>query len=450
MSETILNGRYALTAQQGSGGMSVIYRAVDRLLGRNVAIKVLRPSLTQDPTFLEKFRNEAISIANLSHPNIVTVFDVGSDGATSYIVMELVEGQDLKKIIKSAGAMPVERVVHLATQICAGIGFAHRSGIVHADIKPQNILVSPQDVVKVTDFGIAQALSDTQPQQRAEVVWGSPHYFSPEQARGEQPSAASDVYSIGIVMFEMLTGRLPYSGTNQQELAMAHIRDRIPNVNEFNPAVPESLATIVQKVMSKTPSDRYRMADQLGHVLQNVKEKASNPTISNPNVPPPLAEKPINVQPPVNPPQAPAQPPAQPASPFQRPGAAAYVPPQSTAEPTARFSPAPSAPQVYDPRQQAQNASPLKPVQSLDQRFTPPPPQFGQVQQPYNAQGYGQQPPRNFGDSGQLYPPQPSQPMYPVEEEQGTDWVTIALAVIAVIAVLGLIPVWLSAIAARL
>ena len=145
-SETILNGRYALVAQQGSGGMSVIYKAIDRALGRTVAIKILRPSLTKDPSFLEKFRQEARSVANLSHPNIVTVHDVGSDGPTHYIVMEMVEGTDLKKIIRENNALPLERALDLAIQICAGVGYAHRSGLVHADVKPQNILVTPQDV----------------------------------------------------------------------------------------------------------------------------------------------------------------------------------------------------------------------------------------------------------------------------------------------------------------
>jgi serine/threonine-protein kinase len=443
MAETLLNGRYALTAQQGSGGMSVIYRAQDRLLKRNVAVKILRPSLTQDPTFLEKFRNEAQSIANLAHPNIVTVFDVGNDGATHYIVMELVEGQDLKKIIKAQGAMPLERVINLATQICAGIGFAHRSGIVHADIKPQNVLVTPQDIVKVTDFGIAQALSDTQPQQRAEVVWGSPHYFSPEQARGEQPSPESDVYSIGIVLFEMLTGRLPYNGASQQELAMAHIRDRVPLVTEFNPATPESLANVVAKVMSKERSGRYRMADQLGHVLQNFREKSRDVTVGNPNMPAvsPSPEKPVAVQPP-QPINSPA--PTMPASSNRPQGAATpFVPPPQSSDPTVKFSPAPSAPQPYDPRQ---NMAPgVQAVQPLDQRFTPPPPQ-----QPMMAQNYPQSQNRPFGsDSAQYYPPNYSQPMRPSDEREAPDYVTIALAVIAVIAVLGLIPVWLLALAAR-
>jgi serine/threonine-protein kinase len=446
MSETLLNGRYALVAQQGSGGMSVIYRAVDRMLGRNVAVKILRPSLTQDPSFLEKFRNEARSIANLSHPNIVTVFDVGNDGATHYIVMELIDGEDLKKKIKAQGAMPLDAVLDIATQICAGIGYAHRSGIVHADIKPQNVLMTAEMKVKVTDFGIAQALSDTQPQQRADVVWGSPHYFSPEQARGEQPTPASDVYSIGIVMFEMLTGRLPFTGTNQQELAMAHIRDRVPLVTEFNPAVPEGLATIVQKVMSKDAAGRYRTADQLGQLLQSFRDKARSATISNPNLIPPVAAPPA---PAVTAPSAPAPaaPQGAPAggipAPVNRPpgvGATPYTPPVS-ADPTVRFSPAPSAPQPYNPRQQQ---AAVQPAQSLEQRFTAPP------QPGVPLPGYQPQQGRPFGtDPNQYYPPN-SQPMRPItREETGIDWVTIALGVLAVVAVLGLIPLWITALAAR-
>ncbi|MBZ0289518.1 MAG: protein kinase, partial [Anaerolineae bacterium] len=237
--ETILNNRYRLVAQQGSGGMAVIYKAVDLELGRTVAIKILRPSLTSDPAFLTRFRNEARAVANLNHPNIVTVYDVGNEGPTQYMVMEFVEGQDLKKIIKTDGILPVERALKLGIQVCAGIGFAHRAGLVHADVKPQNVLVTRGDMVKVTDFGIAQALSDTQPGEKVSVVWGSPHYFAPEQARGERPTPASDVYSIGIVLFEMLTGRLPYVGANQQELALAHIRERVATVSEFNPSVPQ-------------------------------------------------------------------------------------------------------------------------------------------------------------------------------------------------------------------
>ncbi|MGQ9887502.1 MAG: protein kinase domain-containing protein [Aggregatilineales bacterium] len=309
--ETLLNGRYRLVAQHGSGGMAVIYKAVDQALGRTVALKILRPSLTKDPSFLARFRNEARAVANLSHPNIVTVHDVGNDGQTQYIVMEFVEGQDLKKIIRSEGILTVRRTLDLAIQICAGIGFAHRAGLVHADLKPQNILVTKDDIVKVTDFGIAQALTDTQPMPRQDVVWGSPHYFSPEQARGEKPTPASDVYAIGIVMFEMLTGRLPYTGASQQELAMAHLRDRVPLVTEFNPSVPDSLAKIIYKVMSKEPSARYRMADQLGHVLRSYQENNRQPANASAAASEPVAQYPPPLRPSgvpsvISPPLAPA------------------------------------------------------------------------------------------------------------------------------------------------
>ena len=279
--ETLLNQRYELVAQQGSGGMSVIYRALDRMLGRMVAIKILRPNLTKDPAFVEKFQQEARSVAMMSHPNIVTVHDVGSDGATHYIVMEMIEGDDLKKLIKAQGALPFDKALEYGLQICAGLGFAHRSQLVHADVKPQNILINRENVLKVTDFGIAQAYTDTMPQTRSEVVWGSPHYFAPEQARGEKPSPASDVYSIGIVLYEMFTGRLPYVGSSQRELALAHIQAEIPLVKTFMPDLPDDLSNVIAKVMSKRPNDRYRHADQLGHILRQIRERgrsASQPT----------------------------------------------------------------------------------------------------------------------------------------------------------------------------
>jgi serine/threonine protein kinase len=452
MSETLLNGRYALIAQQGSGGMSVIYRAVDRMLQRNVAVKILRPSLTTDPAFLEKFRNEARSIANLSHPNIVTVFDVGSDGSTHYIVMELVDGQDLKKVIKATGAMPLEKVIDITLQICAGIGYAHRSGIVHADIKPQNILLTRDEKVKVTDFGIAQALSDTQPQQRAEVVWGSPHYFSPEQAKGEQPSARSDVYSIGIVMFEMLTGRLPFTGTNQQELAMAHIRERIPLVTEFNPSVPPGLAELVKQAMAKEPAERFRDADQFGLRIKQYRDQANSATLNNMRPAAPSASAPAPSASGLEIPPAPRPampPPAVSSAPVpNRPAgvrATPYIPPTLpiSSEPTVKFSAAPAAPNPYNPRQQVAAPGVMPPT--TDQRHGLSP-----ANMPMPPQGYPAPPNRPFSpDSGQYYPPHLSQPMRPLEASEGRDYVTIALAVLAVIAVLGLIPVWAIALSAR-
>lgn len=276
--ETLLNNRYRLVAQQGSGGMAVIYKAFDQALQRTVAVKILRPSLITDPSFLVRFQNEAQSVARLTHPNIVTVHDVGEDGNTHYIVMEFINGQDLKKVIRAEAPFTVERALDVAIKICAGVGYAHRSGLIHADVKPQNVLVADNDIIKVTDFGIAQALSDAAIGERQKIVWGSPHYFSPEQAQGERPSPASDVYSVGIVMFEMLTGRLPFIGADQQELALAHIREDAPHVSDFNPAVPIQLEQIILKIMAKEPASRYRTADQLGRILNNYRQQGHKTT----------------------------------------------------------------------------------------------------------------------------------------------------------------------------
>ncbi|NWG15093.1 MAG: protein kinase [Chloroflexi bacterium] len=405
--------------------MAVIYKAQDLLLGRTVAVKVLRPSLTSDPAFMTRFRNEARSVANLNHPNIVTVHDVGNDGSTQYIVMEFVEGQDLKKIIKAEGALSVDRTLKLAIQICSGIGFAHRAGLVHADVKPQNILVTRGDLVKVTDFGIAQALSDTQPGERQSVVWGSPHYFAPEQARGEKPTPASDVYSIGIVLFELLTGRLPYVGTNQQELALAHIREQVPSVLEVNPNVPETLAQIVYKVMSKEPSARYRMADQLGHVLESYRDRGREPTMSNAPAASPPPASPINI-PPYRPPTPESQPPI-PFSQVQPPAADASR--RGAADPTQRYSLAPEAP-----------AAPLK-RSNVPSPFDRAPEQAPPYQPQPSAPAGGW-----TGNTSRLY----SRPLDTDEPiPSAFDAVTIALAVLAFFAVLCLIPLYIAVFQAR-
>lgn len=295
MDEQLLNDRYRLVAQHGSGGMSVIYKATDIELGRTVAIKILRPSLTDDKSFLARFRQEARNVANLGHPNIVTVHDVGQDGNTYYMVMEFVDGFDLKRIIKSDAPIDIRRTLEIVIQMCAGIGYAHRAGLVHADVKPQNILIAEGDRVKVTDFGIAQALATTIPKERQKIVWGSPHYFAPEQAQGEYPSPAADVYSIGIVLFEMLSGRLPFVGNDQQELALAHIRDKPPRIIELNPRVPASLDQIVQRALSKDPGQRPKNADQLKRILEAFREQGHEATsglrsVSTPAVAPPAPQ----------------------------------------------------------------------------------------------------------------------------------------------------------------
>jgi serine/threonine protein kinase len=269
----LLNKRYRLLSPLGAGGMAVVYKAQDLALGRLVAVKILREPLTNDPDFLARFQQEARAAANLAHPNIVTVHDFGRDGGRNYIVMEYIEGKDLKTLIKEGSPFKPDRALDIAIQICAGIGYAHRAGLVHCDVKPQNILVTPDGRVKVTDFGIARALATLQPGETTDVVWGSPQYYSPEQAAGEAPTPASDVYSIGVVMYEMLAGRLPFVASTQQALAMMHLRDEPPRLTLFNPSLPETLERVVHKVLAKEPSARYRTADQLGRILISYRER---------------------------------------------------------------------------------------------------------------------------------------------------------------------------------
>jgi serine/threonine protein kinase len=264
---TLLNKRYQLLEPLGTGGMSNVYRARDLMLERNVAIKILHENYSKDQAFQDRFRQEARAAANLSHPNIVTVHDFGFDYGQLYIVMEYVPGKDLKSILRQRGRYTVEEAIPLIVQACAGIGYAHRAGLVHCDVKPHNMIVMPDSRLKVTDFGIARALSTILPDERADVVWGSPQYFSPEQAVGEPPSPASDVYSLGIVLYEILTGALPFNAPTSEDLARMHLEDQPIPVSEYIPDVPPALEQIVMKVLSKEPAARFRTADQLGRVL---------------------------------------------------------------------------------------------------------------------------------------------------------------------------------------
>ncbi len=278
----MLNNRYKLLAQIAAGGMALVYKAQDTLLNRIVAIKILRESFAEDPAFQKRFTREAQSAANLSHPNIVAIYDFGRDGDRQYIVMEYVEGRDLKSVIRAEGPLPLPRALNIAEQICAGVGAAHRIGIVHCDVKPQNVILTTEGRAKVTDFGIARAFMAAAPGGYTETVWGTPHYFSPEQAEGSQPTPASDVYSIGVILFEMLTGRLPFEGENQQQLALAHLRDTPPPLTRINPAIPIELEQIVNQVLSKEPAQRYRNADQFGRVLSEYQHSTEQATSLQP------------------------------------------------------------------------------------------------------------------------------------------------------------------------
>ncbi len=281
MAETrLLNNRYEVVEQIGKGGMAVVYRARDQMLERQVAVKVLREDYSSDATFQERFRQEARAAANLTHPNIVTVHDFGLDNGQLFIVMENVPGTDLKTLLRKRGRFAPGEALPLMIQACAGIGYAHRAGLVHCDVKPQNMLVTPDMRLKVTDFGIARALSTIKPDEQSDIVWGSPQYFAPEQAAGAAPSPASDVYSIGIILYELLTGSLPFQATTASDLAHLHLEAEPPLLSEMLPEVSPALEQILLKVLAKEPAQRYRTADQLGRVLMNFGNTRSAPSLA--------------------------------------------------------------------------------------------------------------------------------------------------------------------------
>ncbi|MDI6768778.1 MAG: protein kinase [Anaerolineales bacterium] len=281
MEETrLLNDRYQLLEGLGKGGMAFVYRARDLMLERYVGVKIMREDFSRDPAFQERFRQEAKAAANLSHPNIVTVHDFGLDAGKLFIVMEYVPGTDLKTLLQQRGRFTPEEALPLIIQACAGIGYAHRAGLVHCDVKPQNMLVTPDQRLKVADFGIARALASIRPDEKSDVVWGSPQYFSPEQASGAAPSPASDVYSLGVVMYEMLTGALPFNATTATELARMHLDVQPPRLTEMLPDISPTLEQILLKVLSKEPSARYRTADQLGRVLLNFGDARNAPALA--------------------------------------------------------------------------------------------------------------------------------------------------------------------------
>ncbi len=262
----VLNGRYSLSALLGEGGMAVVYEAEDLLLGRKVAVKLLREQFAADAGFLARFQREARAAAGLSHPNIVTVYDVGSDGGTHYMVMELVPGRTLKELIRQEGSLATARILDLGRQICEGLEFAHQHQIVHRDVKPHNILVTPDGRAKIADFGIAVALGDSSLTQSGYVV-GSAHYISPEQARGEPITALSDLYSTGVVLYEMATGRIPFEGETSVAVALKQLNETPVPPRQWNPRIPESLQTLILKAMGKDQSERFASCAELADAL---------------------------------------------------------------------------------------------------------------------------------------------------------------------------------------
>jgi eukaryotic-like serine/threonine-protein kinase len=263
----VLGGRYRLLELLGQGGMATIYRARDNELERDVAVKLLRPEYERDPDFGTRFRQEARAAGSLNHPNIVSVYDYGNDAAGAYIVMELIDGEDLASVIRRTGAVPPRQAARLAADVASALGAAHARGIVHRDVKPGNVLVSRDGRVKVTDFGIARAVADAQLTMPG-LTMGSVHYFSPEQARGEQTTAASDVYSLGIVLYELLTGRRPWTGDSAAAIAMARLSGAAPSPSAVRTGIPAALEAIVRRAMSRDPAERYQSASEMREALE--------------------------------------------------------------------------------------------------------------------------------------------------------------------------------------
>ncbi len=257
-----INDRYQIIKSIGEGGMANVYLAYDTILDRNVAVKVLRGDLAQDEKFVRRFQREALSASSLSHPNIVEVYDVGEDNGSYYIVMEYIEGKHLKELLKKRGKLTLTEVIDIMSQICDGMATAHDSYIIHRDIKPQNIMILDSGLVKITDFGIAMALNSTQLTQTNSVM-GSVHYLPPEQASGKGSTMQSDIYSMGILMFELLTGKLPFRGDNAVEIALKQLKEPIPNLKELVPELPNSIVNIVKRATAKNPKNRYNDAREM-------------------------------------------------------------------------------------------------------------------------------------------------------------------------------------------
>lgn len=276
--EHVFNGRYRVDTRLGTGGMAIVYCGTDLLLRRRVAIKVLRDQFSADDDFIKRFSYEAQAAARLSHPNVVNVYDFGHEGDAYFIVMELVEGETLAAMLRGERRVPESVAIDYATQIAAGLAFAHRQGLLHRDVKPANILVTGDDVVKLGDFGIARAVSEnaigvTQPG----MVMGSVAYVSPEQAQGQELDARSDLYSLGVVLYQMVTGRLPFNGETPVAVALKHVSESAPVLDPVRDGISPALASIVATLLQKNPTDRFASATELGRALREAREQPALP-----------------------------------------------------------------------------------------------------------------------------------------------------------------------------
>jgi serine/threonine-protein kinase len=275
------NGRYELQQKIGEGGMARVYRAQDLRLERPVAVKVLHPHYATDPGFLRRFLNEAQAAARLRHPAIVDVYDIGQDGDDQYIVMELILGSDLKSLILRNGSLSIEQSVQIAEVVAQALDVAHRAGLIHRDVKPQNIMISDDGQVKITDFGIAKSIVSTSVTETG-VVFGTADYLSPEQARGESATPRSDVYALGVTLYEMLTGRLPFTGENAIAVAMQHLNAPPPALRSYNPRIPARLEELVLQALSKDPAQRPQTGRDFAQLLRGYRSVGEQDTLASP------------------------------------------------------------------------------------------------------------------------------------------------------------------------
>src|SRR4051812_15644560 len=289
----VLSDRYELEELVGTGGMSSVFRAHDRLLDRKVALKILHEQYTADEDYVERFRREARSVAALSHPNIVTVIDRGEHEERQFIVFEYVDGENLKRLIQRRGPAPVSTALELAMQIARGLSFAHQQGLVHRDVKPQNILLNGDGQAKVTDFGIARSLDVQHGMTQTGTVLGTSDYIAPEQAQGQRVDEHTDVYSLGVVLYEMLTNEVPFPGENFVAVAMRHINEEPPSIRDKRPDVSPRLEAAVHRAMAKHPEDRFQtMADFCRELEACLAELQSGATQIAPSVSAPKRTRP--------------------------------------------------------------------------------------------------------------------------------------------------------------
>lgn len=261
-----LNGRYKIIGTVGAGGMANVYLAKDLILERDVAVKVLRFDFRDDQDTIRRFKREALAATELTHPNIVSVYDIGEEENNQYIVMEYVKGMDLKHYIHSNFPIPYQKVLDIMRQILAAVAEAHKNSIIHRDLKPQNVLIDEEGTVKITDFGIAVALSQTSITQTNSLL-GSVHYLSPEQARGGMATKQSDIYSLGIILYELLTGNVPFEGESAVSIALKHFQESLPSVKDFDHRIPQPLENVVLKATAKETVDRYRTVQEMASDL---------------------------------------------------------------------------------------------------------------------------------------------------------------------------------------